>query len=160
MTDAVRTEIDVLRKETVKALKTRYRELFGEDSASSNRAHLFHRIAWRLQAASEGDLTARASQRAADLAADVDLRLRAPRKFWGEVGTGASLPSRDRRLPSIGTLVTREYQSRSISAKVLETGFEYEGRKYESLSSIAYEVTGTRWNGFAFFRLKKEPKND
>lgn len=160
MNDAVKTEIEVLRKVTVKVLKTRYRELFGEDSASSNHAHLFRRIAWRLQAAAEGDLTERARQRAAELAADVDLRLRAPRKFWGELGTGGSVSHRDHRLPSIGTLVTREYQGRSISAKVLETGFEYDGRRYESLSSIAYEVTGTRWNGFDFFRLRKELKND
>ncbi len=150
MNDAIRTEIEILRRETVKALKARYRELFGEDSASSNHAHLFRRIAWRLQAAAEGDLTERARQRAVELAADVDLRLRAPRKFWREMGTAAPLPYRDPRLPSIGTLVTRQYQGRSISARVLEIGFEYDGRRYESLSAIAYEVSGTRWNGCEF----------
>src|SRR5579863_2017115 len=43
-------------------LKLRYRELFGEESPSSNHQHLFRRIAWRLQARAEGDLSERAQQ--------------------------------------------------------------------------------------------------
>ena len=35
--------------------------------------------------------------------------------------------------------------------KVREEGFEYEGQIYKSLSAIAREVTGTKWNGFLFF---------
>jgi hypothetical protein len=42
--------------------------------------------------------------------------------------------------------------------KVLDDGFEYEDRHYTSLSTIAGEITGTRWNGFAFFGLGKETK--
>ena len=37
--------------------------------------------------------------------------------------------------------------------KVLAGGFEYESRRYRSLSAIAREVTGTRWNGLLFFGL-------
>jgi Protein of unknown function (DUF2924) len=74
-------EIDQLRSEKTKALKTRYRGLFGEQSSSSNHAHLFRRIAWRLQALAEGDLTQRAHERAIALATDADLRLRAPHQF-------------------------------------------------------------------------------
>ena len=40
--------------------------------------------------------------------------------------------------------------------KVLEDGFEYEGQKFASLSAIASLVTGTRWNGFAFFRVTRQ----
>src|SRR5580704_15166471 len=50
-----------------------------------NHAHLFRRIAWRLQALAEGDLTTRARERALALAADADLRLRALRQFWREL---------------------------------------------------------------------------
>jgi erythromycin esterase-like protein len=85
MNDELRKEIEQLRREKTKALKARYQELFGEESRSSNHAHLFRRIAWRLQALSEGDLSQRARDRAAALAADVDLRVYAPRKFWGEL---------------------------------------------------------------------------
>ena len=78
----VQQEIEALRTPKTKALNARYRELFGEQSRSSNPAHLFRRIAWRLQAISKGDLSQRARDRAAELAADADLRLRAPRTFW------------------------------------------------------------------------------
>ena len=40
--------------------------------------------------------------------------------------------------------------------KVLDNGFEYEDRRFTSLSTIAGEITGTRWNGFAFFGLDRE----
>ncbi len=62
-------------------LKKKYRELFGEDSKSSNKQFLFRRIAWRLQARVEGDLSERARHRAAEIADDADLRTRAPKGF-------------------------------------------------------------------------------
>jgi hypothetical protein len=160
MNEEVQREVEVLRKLKTKALKLRYRELFGEESRSSNHAHLFRRIAWRLQALSEGDLSQRAHDRAAELADDVDLRLRAPRKFWRQLEQGRreaqSRCERDRRLPAAGTRLERHYQGKIVAVKVLEEGFEYEGKSYDSLSSIASSITGTRWNGFAFFGLNKE----
>ena len=42
--------------------------------------------------------------------------------------------------------------------KVLDEGFEYNGRKHASLSAIASQVTGTRWNGYGFFRLLKQER--
>jgi hypothetical protein len=56
-------------------------------------------------------------------------------------------------LPTPGTLLTRRVGDRQIVVKVLSDGFEYETRRYGSLSAIAREVTGTRWNGLLFFRL-------
>src|SRR4051794_17952199 len=50
-------------------------------SVVPNRAHLFRRIAWRLQALAEGDHTQRARERALELAAHPDLRLRSPHSF-------------------------------------------------------------------------------
>ncbi len=156
MNDKLRKEIEQLRREKTKALKARYRELFGEESSSSNHAHLFRRLAWRLQALAEGDLTRRASERAIVLAADADLRLRAPRQFWRELEEKAKQAARDPRLPAAGTLLERQYQDRHISVRILDEGFQYEGKIYDSLSSIASSITGTRWNGFAFFGLNKK----
>src|ERR1700724_393409 len=108
MNREVHQEIEALRNQKTKALKARYRELFGEESRSSNHAHLFRRIAWRLQARAEGELSQRARDRAADLAADVDLRLRPPRKFWRDLAD-AGTDERARRggrvpgLPEGGT---------------------------------------------------------
>ena len=85
MDDAVRIQIESLRALKITDLRARYCDLFGEVSPSFNRAHLFRRIAWRLQAQAEGDLSERARQRAAELANDLDVRLRAPRSFWREI---------------------------------------------------------------------------
>ena len=156
MNEELRKEIEQLRRQKTKALKSRYLELFGEESKSFNHAHLFRRIAWRLQALSEGDLSQRARERAATLAVDVDLRLRAPRKFWRELAAEPQGPVRDRRLPCVGTILQRQYQDRTIAVKILADGFEYDGKTYDSLSSIASSVTGTRWNGFSFFGLNKK----
>jgi hypothetical protein len=152
-----------LRTAKVAELKTRYRELFGEESRSSNRDYLFRRIAWRLQARAEGDLSERARRRATEIADDSDLRQRAPAAFSirREAGAparlGLSKPGRDWRLPAPGTLITRRLDDRQIVVKVLEQGFEYESRRYRSLSAIAREVTGTRWNGLLFFGLAERP---
>ncbi len=154
MDAALQQQIETLRKLKIKQLKLRYRELFGEDSRSANHRHLFRRIAWRLQARAEGDLSERARERAAQLAEDVDLRLRAPRRFWTQLAArDASRPQRDPRLPAIGTVLTRSYRGRAIEVTVVEDGFAHDGRTYGSLSAVAHSVTGTRWNGLLFFGL-------
>jgi Protein of unknown function (DUF2924) len=158
MDEALRRDIEGLRKLKTKELKARYREVFGEPSPSSNHAHLFRRVAWRLQARAEGDLSERARERAAELADDADLRLRAPRQFWGKLERAQEEAGarRDRRLPVAGSVLKRSYRGQAIAVKVLDDGFEYNGRRHASLSSIASQVTGTRWNGFAFFGLLKQ----
>jgi hypothetical protein len=152
--------IDKLRELNVVGLKKKYRELFGEDSRSSNKQFLFRRIAWRLQAKVEGDLSERARRRAVEIADDADLRTRAPKGFSPQDApatapclTDRSRSQRDWRLPGVGALLTRRLEDRQIVVKVLEDGFEYESRRYRSLSAIAREVTGTRWNGMLFFGL-------
>jgi len=52
-------------------------------------------------------------------------------------------------------LLAREYKGRDIVVKVLDNGFEYENRRYKSLSAIAKEVTGSKWNGFVFFGIAR-----
>src|ERR1700726_2245823 len=101
MTQEVHQEIEALRQQKTKALKARYRELFGEESRSSNHAHLFRRIAWRLQALAEGDLSQRVRERAGVLAADVDLRLRPPRQFWKELAGADERSLRKQRDPRL-----------------------------------------------------------
>lgn len=141
---------------SVAALKTKYRELFGEDSRSSNRQFLVRRIAWRLQAQAEGDLSERARRRIAEIAKETDLRTRAPRSFLripGQLAASAHGTHNDLRLPPPGTEIRRRFGNRDIVVKVLPKGFEYEHQRYRSLSAIAREVTGTRWNGLLFFGL-------
>ena len=161
MNEAIRLEIEALRTLKTKALKERYRELFGEHSPSSNRRTSVSAGGLALQANATGGLSEEARQRAAELAVDADLRLRAPRQFWHELDGGeqpdTNLP-RDRRLPPAGTELTRTYRGRLVRVIVLEQGFEYKGKRFDSLSAIASRVTGTRWNGFSFFGLKEEDR--
>jgi len=150
--------IEDLPQLKVAALQKRYRELFGEESKSSNKQFLFRRIAFRLQANAEGDLSERARRRASEIADDRDLRMRAPKEFVARpVSDSGSVdrtrPPKDYRLPAPGTLLTRRVGDRQIVVKVLSDGFEFESRRYRSLSAIAREVTGTRWNGVLFFGL-------
>jgi hypothetical protein len=72
-------EVAALQRLNVKQLRGRYAEVFGETTNANNKAWLVKRIAWRLQALAEGDLSERARRRAAELANDADLRMNPPR---------------------------------------------------------------------------------
>jgi hypothetical protein len=133
------------------ALRGRYTELFGEPPRSSPRGWLVKRIAWRLQALAEGDLSERARQRASEIANDADLRLFPPRP-----SRDARSVSGDRRLPAPGTILARRYKGQIFQVKVLTKGFEYDGALYRSLSAVAKKITGSHCNGYLFFRLIKD----
>lgn len=150
MYSAVRKEIEDLRSAKIAEIRARYREVFGEEPRSKHREQLFRRLAWRLQAVAYGGLSERARQRAAEIANEADLRIRPPRASdASQIGTHRH----DCRIPRAGTTLTRQYRNSTITVQVLPAGFEYQGRRYRSLSAIACEVTGTRWNGLAFFGL-------
>ena len=162
MDNAVWMEIESLRRATIEGLRDKYREVFQEETRSRHREHLFRRIAWRLQALADGDLTDRARGRALEIAQDADLRSVAPRDFFTVGGervqtTGGKRNRReqDRRLPLPGTLLSREWRGRTLLVEVLAKGFRYENQQYASLSAIAVAITGTRWNGLAFFGLTR-----
>jgi hypothetical protein len=165
MDESVIVQIDELRTFTIPALRIKYYEVFGEESRSANRAFLFRRIAYRLnrlplQARAEGDLSERVRRRALEIADDSDLRLRVSKALFDDSAGSKSAAephpakrARDTRLPIAGTLLTRQFENRRIVVTVLADGFEYQEKRYRSLSAIAREVTGTRWNGLSFFGL-------
>jgi len=149
MDSTVLKEIETLRRVSIAEVRVRFREVFGEEPHSRNKQALVRRLAWRLQALAEGGLSERARQRAFEIANDADVRVLPPRGVMESLGAARF----DRRIPLAGTMLSREYRDNTISVKVLASGFEYQGRQYRSLSAIASEVTGTRWNGLAFFGL-------
>jgi len=159
----VDTAVKTLARMTVTQLRERYAEVFGEATRSFNKQHLIKRIAWRLQAIHEGDLSERARRRAGELANDADLRIRPPAAPPAADGNGsvATSPFRiepDDRLPMPGTLLKREYKGQTVQVRVLSEGFEFEGDIYRSLSAVARKVTGGHWNGYHFFGLPKPAK--
>ena len=54
-----------------------------------------------------------------------------------------------------GKRFLREYNGKIHEVKVLEQGYSYNNKIYKSLSAIAYDITGTRWNGKRFFGVCK-----
>lgn len=58
-----------------------------------------------------------------------------------------------------GTKLFRNWKGENHSVLVKETGFEYKGKSYTSLSQVANYITGSRWNGRVFFGLKQETKS-
>jgi hypothetical protein len=164
--NAVLMEMETLRRASMADLRKKYREVFQEQTRCRHREHMFRRIAWRLQALMEGDLSERARERANEIAQDSDLRINAPRDFFtvggGQVQTTEDQNRRqqDRRLPLPGALLNRKWKGRTVLVEVLAKGFRYENRHYSSLSAIATEITGTRWNGLAFFGLTRPARRE
>jgi hypothetical protein len=147
-------EIALLPQLTTGQLQARYAAVFGEPTRVAHKAWLIKRIAWRLQALAEGDLSQRARQRALELANDADLRLWAPGARRAPAPpTGARSEAPD---PSPGQVLTRLYKGERLKVTVLEGGFAYAGTVYRSLSAVAKAITGSHCNGLAFFGLKRK----
>ena len=149
-----------LHKLTPGQLRERYRELFGAESTSRCKQQLVRRITWKLQALAHGDLSERARCRIIEISQDPELRIHLPAALVPISGKKRQVRVRRRKRPEAsaqtpGTELRREYRGKTVVAKVLENGFEFEGETYGSLSAVARAVTGTRWNGLLFFGLKK-----
>ena len=153
MIDDIGRQVALVDAMTTEEIREGYAKLFGESSRSSSRTWLIKRIAWRMQALAEGDLSERARRRATDLANDADLRLFPPEPRVARASGG------DRRLPVAGTILARRYKGQIFEVKVVTKGFEYDGTLFRSLSAVAKTITGSHCNGYLFFRLLKEKRN-
>ena len=161
-------ELESLKEMTVSQLQRKYAEVFGEPTRAHNKPFLWKRIAWRLQMQAEGDISERARRRAAELAREEDLRFRAPKGAFAPSSPADKArtvvlpfkpPKRDERLPAPGTMLGRIYKGRRVEVEVLEEGFRFKGRNYPTLTAVAQEITGTHWNGYEFFGLRKRGNN-
>lgn len=152
-------EVTLMEGMTVGQLRAKYAEVFGEECRSRHKQWLIKRIAWRMQANAEGDLSERARKRAMELANDADLRMSPPRvpkatadaeertkTVLTNVGANTEL------LP--GTVLTRDYKGQAVRVTVLTDGFECHGERYKSLTAVAKAITGKHWNGHHFFGLR------
>jgi hypothetical protein len=165
----IERELAAMQQMSPAELRAKYAELFGEASRSGNRTWLLRRCAWRLQALAEGGLSDRARQRAQELARDQDLRTTVPSGMVMaplDRPPDVEQPARkyatgphDPRLPMPGGQLTRVYKGHRYTVEVLEDGFGYEGRRYQSLSAVAHAITGGHWNGYRFFNIH-EPSKD
>ena len=61
----------------------------------------------------------------------------------------------DNRLPAPGSIITKTYRGKTIEIKVLENGFEYEGKVFKSISRVAMTIVKRPISGYVFFGLTK-----
>ena len=141
--------IEQLKQMSVAELCERYAELHGKAPRCKNRTWLWRRCAWKVQERRYGGLSTAARRRLDALIAEIDLSpMVTPR--------GASRPLRrpgNGKVLAIGTTLVRQWHGQDICVVVRESGFEWNGQIYRSLSAVARAVTGAHWNGRLFFQL-------
>jgi hypothetical protein len=144
----VLSRLAALKAMSVKELKTEWEKLIGTSAPNNSRAFLELRIAYRLQELTYGGPD-RETRRMLDLLAD-EVEGHARRKHQ----------IADPRNPVAGTKLLREWDGAEHTVTVLKDGFDWQGRKYKSLSAVARAITGTRWNGYRFFGLRERKQEE
>lgn len=168
MPESIEDQIDALERMTTSQLAERFAEIHGYPCRTRHRAYLIRKIAWRIQAHAEGDLSERAKRRAAELADDTEVRVMAPKTVIAPPQSGTAKVVRrnaetddhdDPRVPPAGSAIVREYKGRTIRVRVLPKGegFEWNGERFRTLTAVAKKITGSHMNGFRFFRLEGKP---
>jgi ABC-type cobalt transport system substrate-binding protein len=151
MNEPILSQIMALKNASIAEIKQKYSELFaGKKASSDNRTYLWQKIAYRIQELEYGGLPEEAQNKVKKLAQEYDpINNKALRPNVIKI----QRLSRDQRLPIPGTVITKEYKGIAVEVKVLDKGFEYNGKTYKSLTAIAKEVTGCHWNGYLFFNM-------
>ena len=142
MTDTVLAQLTALKTAPAPVLKAKWRELFESEPPPYNRRFLESRLAYRIQELAYGGLKKETVERLRVLGKQYDCK------------PGTRPKGRSDRLPIAGTRLIRQWQGIEHCVTVRGDDFEYQGRPYKSLSAIAREITGVRWNGWVFFGLK------
>ncbi len=144
MTDTVLARVAALKTAPTPELKQQWRDLFETEPPPYNRRFLESRLAYRIQELAYGGLKKETIDRLVALGEQLDGGNITVRRIRGD----------DR--PIAGTRLIREWQGVEHTVTVLHDGYEWQGRPYQSLSSVARAITGTRWNGWVFFGLKNQ----
>jgi hypothetical protein len=143
MKDTVLAQLTALKGASAGALKARWRELFETEPPAYNRRFLETRLAYHIQELAYGGLSR-----------DTVDRLKALAKQHAS-SDPAERKVRPILRPIAGTKLIREWQGVEHCVTVRADDFEYQGRPYQSLSSVARTISGTKWNGLVFFGLKQ-----
>ncbi len=143
-TESGSPDISRIARMTTAELVAAWHELTGKPPGNrTSRELLMYALAWQVQADKDRGLSPAARRK---------LRALAQAQQAGKARStmrGAAPRLRP------GTTLVKQWRGRVHTAMVLEDGFAFEGRTYASLSEIARTIAGTRWNGPAFFGLRK-----
>jgi Protein of unknown function (DUF2924) len=142
----VEEEIAHLRGLDLKGLRSRWQSVLGGTAPAHLTRHLlFAVIAYRIQAYRFGDLD-HATRQVLDRTVAKE----------AETGMSARLADFDQKRTELtpGTVLVREWDRQSQRVMVMADGFAWNGQTYDSLSKVAFAITGTKWNGPRFFGLR------
>ncbi|MGH9809249.1 MAG: DUF2924 domain-containing protein, partial [Terriglobia bacterium] len=142
--DALDAEIARLPDLGIEELRRRWQELYGRPAPKTFRRNLLVRgVAYQMQVKVYGGLSNETKRRLREIALAVR-----------NGGHNALIPG-----PRIkpGTQILRLWQGKTHTVLALADGFQWQGKTYRSLSAIAKAITGTQWNGYIFFGVKRRP---
>ena len=126
-------------------LNERWKVLYGGDPpARFRRPLMIQALAYRLQEKVLGQLkpaTRRLLQRVA-----------------GDARGGRPTAVEPKHRVKPGAVLIREWHGVKHQVTVLKDGFMLKGNRFQSLSKVAFEITGTHWSGPLFFGLRKSGK--
>ena len=160
MKDSVLRQISELQRLSYEELKERWAVLYGGTPPAYNRTFIIKRLAYRIQELAHGGLSENVHAKMREIldahGFDENACDRTTRQTQRE-------KRRRQEMPVSGTRLVRDWNGRRYEVVVVPGGFEYEGKKYRSLTAITKAITGTHWNGRAFFgfrndRSKKEAR--
>ena len=144
-------------------LKLKWSELYNNIPTNFKRVFLIKGIAYRMQVLAGSSNTSES---------EINLAIKVAKEKLKLSGSG-TLNRKVNLIPPSGSVIKTFYKNEEYFVKVIddgmnsinssissnETKFEYKGKIYKSLSAIATEIAGTRWNGYTFFKLKKTIKD-
>jgi len=139
----VLARLAALKAMTVGELKAEWQTLMRSTAPNNSRSFLEQRLAYRIQELTWGGPSKPVTRLLNALADEVE-----GKKVRKSVIS-------DARNPVIGTRLVREWDGAEHVITVLKDGFDWQGRRYKSLSAVARDITGTRWNGYRFFGLRE-----
>lgn len=124
------------------ALCRQWQESFRKPAPAGVRKEILIRIlAYRIQEQAYGGLSAQSRRRLDEVAA--------------AMSTGDPKAAVSKMVSTKpGTQLIRSWKGKTHTVIIEEAGYQYEGRRYRSLSEIARHITGTQWSGPLFFGLK------
>jgi len=145
----VARQIDGLERLSYDDLKERWRTYFGKEPPAYNKVFLVKRLAHRLQELTTGGLPDPARERMRQILIangfdETGCKVRSARGSAKRLGDD---------LPVLGTRLSREWNGGRHEVTVVSGGFEYDGKRYRSLTAVTRAITGTHWSGRAFFGL-------
>jgi hypothetical protein len=138
--EALAEPIARLQQLSLGELRSEWRRLFRTQPPNLSRDLIVRAIAYRLQERAHGGLPKTSARKLASLARDL--------KADGQISVDTSPQIK------IGARLVREWHGRTHVVTITNEGFEYAGRSYPSLTTIARAITNAHWSGPRFFGLK------